>query len=238
MRLLDLTLPTAVENVALDEALLEQREAEGGRPVLRLWEADQPMVVIGRSSRRTTEVNLAACAADQVPVIRRVSGGASIVAGPGCLMYALILDYETQPELRMLDQAHAYVMGRIASAVARLGIDSRLKGTCDLTVGNRKFSGNAMRARRKWLLYHGTLLCDMRLDLITRYLDTPERQPDYRAGRGHDEFLTTLGVTGPEMKRALIDEWQPQGEEPDWPRERTATLVANKYVLAEWNEAR
>ena len=47
------------------------------------------MVVVGRSSRLDEEVHLDACRAAGVPVLRRPSGGAAIVSGPGCLMYAL-----------------------------------------------------------------------------------------------------------------------------------------------------
>jgi hypothetical protein len=94
MQLLSLTLPTPAENVALDEALLDEAQAgaaEAGE-VLRLWEAPRPFVVIGRSSRIAEEVNLAAASA--WTVIRRCSGGAAVVAGPGCLMYAVVLSYE------------------------------------------------------------------------------------------------------------------------------------------------
>ena len=57
MQRLDLTLPTPAENLALDEALLEWAEEErSDREFLRLWEAPQPMVVVGRSSRVHAEV--------------------------------------------------------------------------------------------------------------------------------------------------------------------------------------
>ena len=55
---LDLTLPTAEQNVALDEALLNA--AEIGKlqtQVLRLWCPLSPAVVLGRSSKVTREVN-------------------------------------------------------------------------------------------------------------------------------------------------------------------------------------
>ena len=82
MRYLDLTLPTAAENLALDEALLEEAEAAGGpTEMLRLWESPQPLVVVGRSSRIDAEVRVDACRASGIPILRRASGGAAIVAG-------------------------------------------------------------------------------------------------------------------------------------------------------------
>src|SRR5580698_6741719 len=112
MQLLDFTLPTPAENLALDEALLEQAEA-GSEPseVLRLWESPQMVVVVGRSSQVPVEVDLAACRTDGLSILRRTSGGLSIVAGPGCLMYSLVLSYENRPHLRSLDTAHRFVLG-------------------------------------------------------------------------------------------------------------------------------
>ena len=52
LTLLDLTLPNAAENLALEEALLDDAECGiGPGSVLRLWEPATPCVVIGRSSR-------------------------------------------------------------------------------------------------------------------------------------------------------------------------------------------
>ncbi len=116
---LRLTLPTPAENVALDEALLEACEAgqlAGG--VLRLWESPEYFVVLGRSSDPQVEVDLAACRREGVPVLRRPSGGGTVLAGPGCLMYAVVLEYRALPHLRAVDAAHRHVLERIAAALA------------------------------------------------------------------------------------------------------------------------
>jgi len=118
MQLLSLTLETPAENLALDEALLDAAEAgELAEPVLRLWEPAEHFVVLGRSSVARREVFLEACRSDGVPVYRRSSGGGTILAGPGCLMYAVVLGYEAAPHLRAIDVAHRTVLGTIASAL-------------------------------------------------------------------------------------------------------------------------
>src|SRR5438128_2355942 len=112
MRLCELTLATPAENLALDEALLLNAETAAGEDegeVLRLWESPQPMVVLGSSSKFGVEANAEGCAKLDVPILRRASGGAAILAGPGCLMYAVVLSCRQRPALRSVDAAHHYV---------------------------------------------------------------------------------------------------------------------------------
>jgi lipoate-protein ligase A len=236
MQYLDLTLPTAAENLALDEALLEEAEA-AARPTetLRLWEPPQPMVVVGRSSRVDAEVHVDACRALGIPVLRRPSGGAAVLAGPGCLMYALVLSYRLRPHLRMLSAAHRWVLGRMAAALAPLAPGVRCCGASDLALGELKFSGNSARCRRDHLLYHGTLLYDFPLALIGRCLAMPPRMPDYRAGRPHDGFVTNLPLGADAIRQALLAAWEARQRRDHWPQQLTARLVAEKYSRPEWN---
>jgi len=237
MRYLDLTLPTAAENLALDEALLEVAEA-AGRPAetLRFWEAAAPTVVVGRSSRLDDEVFRDVCRASGIPVLRRPSGGAAIVAGPGCLMYALVLSYQKRPELRPLENAHHFVLGTIVSALERLRPGVHCAGTSDLAVDTKKFSGNSARCHRTHFLYHGTLLYEFPLVQIERFLKHPPRTPDYRDGRNHAIFVTNLHVPAEAIRRAMSQVWDAAEPYADWPRELTARLAAEKYSQASWNE--
>ena len=213
MQLLELTLADAAGNLALDAELLDRAEAAGApTETLRLWEPPSPMVVIGRSSDIEREVHLAECQERGIPVLRRPSGGAAIVTGPGCLMYALVLSYRERPHLRAIDRAHRFVLGRICSALAplaeSLGAGTIAQaGTSDLVLDGKKFSGNSMRCRREHVLYHGTLLYAFDLDLIESCLHMPPRQPDYRAGRPHRAFVANLPIPVADLRRALIEAW-------------------------------
>lgn len=236
MRLLDLTLSTPAENLALDEALLDEAEdSRSPTELLRLWELSAPMVVVGRSSQIDIEVRQSCCRELGIPVLRRSSGGAAIVTGPGCLMYAVILSLDMRPELRAIDVAHRFVLQQIAGTLRYRGLGVELRGTSDLTLGDRKFSGNSLRVRREHLLYHGTLLYDFPLKLIAACLDRPPRQPDYRADREHAEFVTNLPLPRDELHRAVIDAWQLDGVSDQCPRGRVAELVATKYSRDDWN---
>ncbi|MFI4874396.1 MAG: biotin/lipoate A/B protein ligase family protein [Blastopirellula sp. JB062] len=239
MQLLDLTLPTPAENLALDEALLEANETGQLKgDVLRLWEADLPLAVIGRASKIADEVNLPACRDRGVPVLRRTSGGAAIVAGPGCLMYAITLDLANREDLRMIDHCHQYVMEKMLAALNPYIEGIAFQGTCDLTWNDRKFSGNSLRVKRDHVLYHGTLLYDFPLSLIAECLRHPPRTPEYRQQRGHEQFVANLPITGEALRAALIDAWDARQPLPAWPQKRTAELVAERYGSEDWNAMR
>ncbi|MEX1039891.1 MAG: lipoate--protein ligase family protein [Pirellulaceae bacterium] len=244
MQRLDLTLATPAENVALDEALLtaaEESATEVG--LLRLWEADSPFVVLGRASQAGREVNREACRNRGVPVLRRASGGATVVAGPGCLMYAVILPYEGNPQLRQLDLCHQFVMTKLRSAAtaAISPLESPqidLQGICDLTLAGRKFSGNSLRCRRTHFLYHGTVLYDYDLTLIGDLLGTPTRMPDYRENRDHADFVTNFPSTAAKLRDAIIHAWDATEPVTDWPQAEVQRLVQEKYTQDAWTWSR
>ena len=236
MKLLDLTLPTPAENLALDDALLAAAEAGTlNDEILRLWEMPSLAVVVGRSSQLSSEVNTAAAKAMNVPILRRASGGCAIVAGPGCLMYAVVLSYELHPELRSLDLAHCFVLSRLREALLPLAAGVQIRGTSDLALGDHKFSGNSLRCKRNHLLYHGTLLYDFDLTLVEKYLGTAPRQPVYRKERTHGEFVTNLSLSPAAMKQAIgavFGAFQPLAA---WPLDLVGKLVEERYSQESWN---
>lgn len=236
MLLLELTLDTPEENLALDEALLMAAEdGNGPSELLRIWEPRQQFVVLGSSSRFETEANVAACEAAGVPIFRRASGGAAILTGPGCLMYAVLLGYDRCPHLASIEQAHRHVLGALAAAIGQYVPGVAHAGISDLALAGRKFSGNSLRCKRRHLVYHGTLLYDFPVSEIRRFLGTPLRQPEYRASRAHDEFVTNLPLDRATLAQAVREAFDADEAMRDWPHELTARLVEEKYSRAEWN---
>jgi lipoate-protein ligase A len=250
---LSYTAATPEENLAFDEALLDlaeksfaARESDSEDPapwlaahdgeVLRLWESSAPFVVLGSSSKYHQEANFAVCRADGVPILRRASGGAAIVTGTGCLMYAVVLSYHARPALRDLDQAHRFMMHTLTRALSIDGLTISVHGICDLVHEGHKFSGNALRCKRQHLLYHGTLLYDYPLAQIARYLGQPARMPEYRAGREHEAFVTNLPLAREKMISALREAFGAESELPQLPTAQVKQLVQEKYSQASWTE--
>jgi lipoate-protein ligase A len=208
LRLLDLTLPSPVKNLALDEALLDEVDDQGGDGVLRFWESDRHFVVLGRACGLADDVHLAACKTDGVPILRRASGGGTVVQGPGCLSYALVLPIELHPALATIRSSYRFILERMARALHRWEPTTAFRGISDLAIGEMKISGNAQRRQRRTILCHGTILHGMPLEVIDRYLKQPQRQPDYRANRPHETFLRTLNAPPDELKEAIAAVWR------------------------------
>ncbi len=66
----------------------------------------------------------------------------------------------------------------------------------------------------------------------------PPRQPDYRQDRPHASFIANLPTTAEALKHALVAAWRAEPADHDWPHERVARAVAERYSRPEWNAGR
>ena len=237
----DLTLPSPAENLACDEALLYWCESGDGMDTLRFWESPEPFVVVGYANKVATEVNVAACEARKIPILRRCSGGGTVVQGPGCLNYTLVLPITKDGPLHSIVVANQFIMRRNRAAIEpeirsqKLEVRVAVRGHTDLAIGGRKFSGNSQRRRKRFLLFHGTVLLNFDLALIGDLLRMPSKEPDYRESRKHTDFLTNIKVSAEQVKAALQKAWDADSQLTNPPLEKIAALSREKYLTNEWN---
>jgi lipoate-protein ligase A len=234
VRFLDLTLRDPAANLACDEALLDACEDGLAPEVLRFWEPKDYFVVVGYANRVSLEVNLEACARENIGVYRRCTGGGTVLQGPDCLNYSLILRMDGDNPVQTITAANRYVMERHRQALAgALDLPVCVRGITDLAVGDRKFSGNAQRRKRKALIFHGTFLLGMDIAKVPVFLTMPSRQPDYRQGRNHQQFMMNLEAPATAIKAALREMWLAKevlATVPDF-----TALLDEKYSAQQWN---
>jgi lipoate-protein ligase A len=236
MKLCDLTLPTPEENLACDEALLDLCEAGDSDELLRLWAPSQYFVVVGYANKAATEVNLPMCRKLTIPVLRRCTGGGTVLQGPGVLNYSLILRIDESGPCHSIPATNQFILERHRDALATLvPTPVEWRGQTDLAMGGLKFAGNAQRRRRRFLLFHGSFLLHLDLGLLEQVLPQPSRQPDYRVNRSHSEFLINLGVPDHAIKAALRQTWNATAPLDRAPFDQIARLVREKYALEDWN---
>ena len=233
MRFLDLTLSTACENLALDEALLLRAEAGDGGEVL-VWEQQRPAVVLGAGCRLTDDVDEAACRADGVPILRRSSGGGTVLLGPGCLLYTLVLDSERTPELAGIRSSYAFILSRVTQAAVSpspLPLSRRGRGAGVRAASKRPGSATSPRPAARSPATPSS--ASDATCCITARCSTPStwrawaatcrRRRDsrnIRAGRDHAAFLSNVDLPGEEIKRRLHIIWGAETAEREWPQER------------------
>jgi lipoate-protein ligase A len=85
----------------------------------------------------------------------------------------------------------------VAEALTRCGaVGLEIRGISDLALGERKVAGSSLRLWKGWVLFQVSVLVDVDVRLLERYLRAPSREPRYRRGRPHREFVVTLRGAG------------------------------------------
>ena len=244
---LELKLPTAAEYLAADEALLDWCEEGHAGEMLLFWEPQETFVVVGYANKVATEVNVAACQKQGVPIFRRCSGGGTVVQMPGGLNYSLILRITEDGPTRNISAANQFIMEKNRAAVQKVlnspEVEVSVRGHTDLALVTRhsspvtlkKIAGNAQRRRKHFLLFHGTLLLNGDLNRIGELLQMPSHQPDYRASRSHSDFVTNLNLPAAAVKDAFVREWSAHETFDKLPVEQIQKLAREKYETYDWN---
>jgi len=236
MQLCDLTLKAPEENLACDEALLNLCDQTDHGGLLRFWSAARYFVAVGYANQVRTEVNLDFCREHDIPVLRRCTGGGTVLQGPGCLNYSLVLRFEGVSDLASISATNDFILERHRAILRELAhAPVEKQGHTDLAIGGLKFSGNAQRRGKRFLLFHGCFLLNMDLVLIEKALPFPSRQPGYRLNRSHRDFLMNLKLAEESVKRALSGAWKAEGQLTTVPYERIGALVEEKYSKESWN---
>jgi lipoate---protein ligase len=230
----DLTLDSLAENLALDELLPARADEGSAGAMLRIWEWPEYAVVLGAGGRVADDVNVERCEQDGIAIRRRSSGGGTVLLGPGCLCYSLVLRLDADPALRSIRASYRWILQKMCAALANLDPGIRLADVSDLAIGDRKFSGCAQQRKRQHLLHHGTLLYDFDFGRMSRYLHLPSRRPEYRESRNHEDFLRNLSGTAEQIAQALRTQWRASTPALELPLERATLLAREKYESNDW----
>ena len=147
------------ENLALEEALLNR--VGKGELILYLWQNERT-VVIGKNQNPWKECRTALLREEGGHLARRLSGGGAVFHDLGNLNFTFLMsteDYDLSRQLTVLEKA-----------CQSLGIPAQRSGRNDLLADGRKFSGNAFYKHNGKAYHHGTLMVDVDMEKVQRYL--------------------------------------------------------------------
>lgn len=193
--------------------------AAGDEPGLAAAHAAAQSIVLGISGKPAEMLHGSEVRARGVPVIRRFSGGGTIVSDANTLFAAFICAADAEPDVSAYPEPIlAWTAGVYAAALLDCGAPNfavRANDYCLSTPeGDLKFGGNAQSISGKRWLHHTSVLWAYearRMELLRM----PKRQPDYRAQRPHASFVRGLGAVlpcrrqfGDALARAIAQRWE------------------------------
>lgn len=184
---------------------VQQGQSSSHRILFRFFESRRNLVVLSSSNSAEKETYEQVCTAANVPIVQRRGGGGTVVLGPGCL----VLTFAFFAKELFANQRYFQLINSLwADALSSAGISGLVtRGHSDLAFGDKKVAGTSLFRRKHLVVYQGSLLVDPDFDLISKLLQHPSREPDYRKGRPHSEFLTSirqLGYTGSTAELAQL----------------------------------
>lgn len=137
-------------NLAAEEYLLKHIS----EPVFRLWR-NSDSIIIGQYQNALAEIDLDYVKANNIKVVRRMTGGGAVFHDLGNLNFTFIEPHTKSEESNAMFRRFT---APIVEALNSLGVKAYLEGRNDLLIDGRKFSGNAMCISNGRVLQHGTLL--------------------------------------------------------------------------------
>jgi len=172
--LLDSTLDPSV-NLGVEEAIVRSRRDELCPDTLRIWRNDRS-VILGCNSNVQDEVNMQVCKRIGITVLRRTSGGGAVYHDLGNINYSVIMkEKHVNPNHDILD-----VYGEFAKAIlnglALLNVKAEFQHPNSILLNGKKISGMAQHRFYTVILFHGTLLVDSDLELLSSALLNPKHE--------------------------------------------------------------
>lgn len=135
-------------NLATEEYLMRNKEDD----IFYLYRND-PSIIVGTNQNTLSEINYDYVKEQDLPVVRRLSGGGAVFHDLGNLNFCFISNATDNSE-----KSFKAFTTPILEALQLLGVDAKFSGRNDLTIEDKKFSGNAQHFYKNRILHHGTLL--------------------------------------------------------------------------------
>jgi lipoate-protein ligase A len=224
-------------NLALDEILLKNRKED-----FLVLGVNEPVVVTGKHQLSHRETNTRFVTENNIPVIRRITGGGTVYHDSGNLNFSMIMQSEHGKQVDFVK----YTLP-VIQFLSEFGVDAKFEGKNDIKVGGLKISGNAEHVHRDRVLHHGTLLFDSSLDNLRNSLRKDQGNYTSRAVCSNPSSVMNLK----DKMHNVKDIMQLRSEMMNWllhnfpgaeayklteaEVEKAGALALSKYKTWEWN---
>lgn len=230
--------------MALDQVLAEEVGAGRRKPTLRIWEWDEPGVVIGSFQSVKNEVDLENAEKYGMQVVRRISGGGAMFMEAGSVVtYSIYAPSELVQGMSFAD-SYAFLDEWVITALRGLGIDAFYQPLNDITSPKGKIGGAAQkRLGSGAVLHHVTMSYDMDGDRMVEVLRIGREKLSDKgtksAAKRVDPLRSQTGLTRAEVISAMEGTFRKlygltEGEITEAELQRAQELVESKFSTPEW----
>lgn len=228
-------------NLAIEEYILKNLDINES---YLLFYVNEPSIIIGRNQNTIEEINTEYVEANNIKVVRRMSGGGAVYHDLGNLNYSFI----TKDEGNSIQGNFKKFTKPVIDALRKLGANADLMGRNDIEIDGRKVSGTAQYATGGRMYTHGTLMLNSDLDNVSKALKPKKEKIEskgvksVRARVGNISEFITQQMTVEEFKQFILKSiFEAEGSEikeyvlteEDW--KNIEELSKTKYQTWEWN---
>ncbi|MBN2890377.1 MAG: hypothetical protein JXL97_00790 [Bacteroidales bacterium] len=160
---------------------------------INIWQPEEIYVVLGRSDSFEQAVNNRNNVHLHYTVVKRPSGGHTVVVSPKTLVISAVFRNSNIKSKEVFTKLNTFII----KVLKEFGVENlQENGISDISIGNKKILGSSIYKKPNFTFYHAVLNHSEEVDLIQSLLNHPRREPDYRKGRSHKDFVTSLAEAG------------------------------------------
>lgn len=229
-------------NLALEEFCVRNLDMSND---YLLFYINEPSIIIGKHQNTIEEINSDYVNEKNIRVVRRISGGGTVYHDTGNLNFSFMTKHSQK-------SIHNFKLFTepVITFLQELGINAEINGRNDITVSDRKISGNAQFTDTKSMFSHGTLLFDSNLEDVVKALNVKADKIESKGIKSIRSRVANISefMTGEmsvdEFKRKLTDhifkgdpdKYVFRLSEEQW--KKVHDLAENKYRSWDWNYGR
>jgi len=228
-------------NLALEEYVLKNF---GEEDTYLLFYINAPSIIIGKNQNSVEEINTEYVDANNIKVVRRLSGGGAVYHDEGNLNFSFITKDDG-------DSFHNFAKFTepVVKALNSLGVPAELVGRNDLLVEGRKISGNAQFSTKGRMFSHGTLMFDSEIEHVVSALNVKKEKIESKGIKSIRSRVANISeyldekISMEEFKNLILRSIFDVDDVKDVPRydlteedwEKVYEISRNRYQLWEWN---
>ena len=160
--------------------------------VLETWVPQSPCVILGSANRPERECQVGYCQRAGIDILKRYGGGGTVLLHSGCVILSygcwVKQTFDNHRYFQILNKAIVDTLGSRWPEFKSL----HQKGISDIAYELRKVCGTSLFRSKSYLLFQASILVESKVEEIEAALLHPSREPDYREGKAHREFLLGL----------------------------------------------